>query len=62
MSQCQNSDNQAVRQLVGVGAQCQMPAPLEIVQQPRSRESLLPETDGVPHPPPVALPRVVSDS
>ena len=36
------------------------PVPSEIAEQPRSRERLLPETDTVPRPPPVALPGVVS--
>ena len=38
------------------------PAPSEIAEQPRSRESLSPETDTVPRPLPVALPGVVSES
>ena len=62
VSELGRSDNQTIRQLASVRTQCQSPAPSEIVQQRRSRGRLLPETDGVPQPPPVALPRVVSES
>ena len=62
MSELGRSDNQTIRQLASVITQCRRPAQSEIVQQPRSRGRLLPETDGVPQPPPVALPRVVSES
>ena len=48
VSQCQNSVSEA-----GTYGDC---------AQPRSRGRLLPETDRVPRPPPVALPRVVSES
>ena len=57
VSELGRSDNQTVRQLAGVGTQRERPEWLEIAQQPRSKGRLLPETDGVPRPPPVALPQ-----
>ena len=48
-----------------VGASDNQPVsePMEqIAEQPRSKERLLPETDPVPWPPPIALLRVVSES
>ena len=62
VSELGRSDNQTIRQLASVRNQCQRLAPSEIVEQPRSRGRLLPETDRVPRPPPVALLRVVSES
>ena len=55
VSRLGRSDNQTIRQLASVSNQCQRPAPSEIVEQPRSRGRLLPETDRVPGPPPVVL-------
>ena len=47
VSELRRSDNQTIRQLASVRDQCQKLAPSEIVEQPRSRGRLWPETESL---------------